>query len=294
MGGISSEREISLKTGEAVSRALKASGREVHDFDVTRDLAARLDQSCVEAVFICLHGKYGEDGSVQGLLELLKLPYTGSGILASAAAMDKSVSKALFNAAGVITPDSITFTGFPTDEEMARIKLPSVIKPCREGSTVGISIASEPGELREAFSQAFDYDGLVMAEDYIKGRELTVAVFDEPVKSLPVVEVIAERGFYDYNAKYVTGETKYIVPAELSGAEEQSVVEESFKAYRALGCAGLARVDFLLKDGKPYCLEVNTIPGMTESSLVPKAASAAGIPFVELIDSVMESARVFL
>lgn len=291
MGGQSSEREISLKTGKAVASALRRIGRDVFEFDVSPNLGSNLLENDVEAVFICLHGRYGEDGTVQGLLELIKIPYTGSGVTASSIAMDKAISKVLFKANGVLVPDGFVVKGFPKDKERSKIKSPVVVKPCREGSTVGVSIVMNEEELEAAFWKALEFDSEILVEEYIEGRELTVTILGDPPRALPIVEVISEKGFYDYYAKYITGKTKYIVPAELADKETELTKAEALKAYGAIKCSSLARVDLLYEDGKPYVLEVNTIPGMTESSLAPKAAAAVGMSFDDLVDEVMESAK---
>lgn len=294
MGGISSEREISLKTGRAVASSLRRTGRDVFEFGVTPNLGVNLLDTGIEAVFICLHGRYGEDGTVQGLLELLNIPYTGSGVMASSIALDKSISKELFKSKGILVPAGFTVKGFPGEDEISSIEIPAVIKPSREGSTVGVSIVTKAEELDGAFRKALEYDDEILVEEYIEGREMTVTIVGEKPRALPIVEIISEIGFYDYYAKYVTGKTKYCVPAELNEREAEFIKESSLAAYEAIKCSGLARVDLIYKEERAYFLEVNTIPGMTESSLAPKAAAAVGISFDQLVDEVMESARIHL
>lgn len=290
-GGRSAEREVSLTSGGAVAKGLAEAGYEVTELDGgSQELCAELREFAPDAVFIALHGRWGEDGSVQGLLEMMRLPYTGSGVVSSAAAIDKIISKLIFAANGVPTPE---FQKLAPDEGADLIALdpPYVIKPPREGSTIGIAIVESPEQADAAVREARKYDSELLVESFIKGRELTVSVLDGRV--LPVVEIEPESGFYDYQSKYTPGSTRYTCPAKLDEATLERLNAISLAAYRALDCAGAARVDVLLdEDGEPWVLEVNTIPGMTPTSLLPKAAAAAGIDFPALVDAIVKSASL--
>ncbi len=296
LGGPSSEREVSLKTGRAISSALKGKGLDVVEIDVGEDLSRLvedLERVAPQVVFIALHGAFGEDGVIQGVLEYMGLPYTGSGVLASALAMDKVASKRLFSYHGIPVPRYTIFRKegwtLPGETPLEKLSYPLVVKPAAEGSTIGVSIVKEEGDLEGALEEAYKYGDTVLVEEFIEGREITVGILgDEP---LPVVEIIPETGFYDYRAKYTPGLTRYEVPARLSRETTVMVQDMALLAHRALGCQDVSRVDFrLAQDGTPYILEVNTIPGMTETSLLPKAARAAGISFEELVLRILESA----
>lgn len=290
MGGRSAEREVSLRTGSAVAAALRRRGHDVQEVDEGPELARRLLELGPRAAFVALHGRWGEDGTVQGLLEVLGLPYTGSGVLASALAMDKGVSKVVFRALGVPTPD---FQVLSPDAVLDRLEVspPLVAKPLREGSTIGVAMARTAEEVPGAVATARAHGPEILLETFVAGRELTVGVLDgEP---LPIVEVIPETGFYDYESKYTPGRTRYVCPALLTAAEASAVGRAGCEAYRALGCAGAARVDVLLDaGGRPWVLEVNTIPGMTPTSLLPKAAAAAGMSFEDLVERILAGARL--
>lgn len=296
LGGPSSEREVSLKTGAAVARVLEEEGLDVVKVDVGEDLDELVDalnRIKPHVVFIALHGRFGEDGVIQGVLEYMGIPYTGSGVMASALAMNKVASKRLFSYHGIPVPRYSVFRRegwtLPGEVPLDSLNYPLVVKPAAEGSTIGVSLVKEEGELESAIQRAYDYGDTVLVEEYIEGRELTVGILgDEP---LPVVEIVPKGGFYDYKAKYTPGMTRYEVPAQLS--QETFIITQrmALLAHRALGCKDVSRVDFRLSlDGTPYALEVNTIPGMTETSLLPKAAKAAGISFRELVLRILESA----
>jgi D-alanine-D-alanine ligase len=290
MGGLSAEREISLKTGNAVLEALKRLGYPAFSIDVGRDLAARLTWQGAKQAFIALHGRYGEDGKVQGMLEMMNIPYTGSGVLASSMAMDKVVTKKLLIFHGLPTPvfmelrradaEKLSFANCPP--------FPVVVKPAREGSTIGISRADNADQLRQGLAAAFEYDELVLVEEFIEGREVTVGVLDGT--ALPIVEVVPEAGFYDYAAKYTSGRTKYLLPAPLSESLTRRIQQTAEEVFRILDCSGAARVDFMVRGEEFFCLEVNTIPGMTETSLLPKAAGAAGLSFDDLVERILAGA----
>jgi D-alanine-D-alanine ligase len=293
LGGCSAEREISLKTGRAVLAALEEIGLPALAIDADRDLSQRLLGEKVEVVFIALHGRYGEDGTIQGLLEMLKIPYTGSGVLASSLAMDKWMSKKIFMFHDVPTPDCRIYQ--PGDDtaslrDSVQGWYPLVAKPNQEGSTLGVSIIRRVEDLEAALEEALRYDSRVLVEKYISGKEITVSVFNG--SALPVMEIRPKSGFYDYEAKYTSGQTEYILPAPLEEKLSRHIQELSVRAYKALQCDGAARVDFMLEDDTPFCLEINTVPGMTETSLLPKAAAYAGIPFAELVVRMLEGASL--
>ena len=296
LGGPSSEREVSLKTGRAVASALRRQGLDVVEIDVGEDLSRLVDQLKEvrpHVVFIALHGTFGEDGVIQGVLEYLGLPYTGSGVLASALAMDKVASKRLFSYHGIPVPRYTIFRKdgwtLPGETPLEELSYPVVVKPAAEGSTIGVSIVKEEEDLEGALKEAYKYGDTVLVEEFIEGREITVGILGE--EPLPVIEIIPETGFYDYRAKYTPGLTRYEVPAKLPRETAIMVQDMALLAHRALGCRDVSRVDFrLAEDGTPYILEVNAIPGMTETSLLPKAAAAAGISFEELVLRILESA----
>ncbi len=343
-GGTSTEREISLVTGRAVGLALCERGHDVLLVDTSRGdspvgareaeaavaLAAEapppahLPAAAVEAVtghavadadvvFVALHGGAGEDGTVQGLLELAGKRYTGSGVFASALAMDKRMSKIVFREAGVPTPDwrVLTLDASPSTRERIGSPVlpvdmalgdaeeaahavggfPVIVKPNDQGSTVGLTLVKDAADLRPAVGLATEYSSNVLVEEYVSGRELTVAVLDS--ESLPVVEVAPRSGLYDYESKYTKGRTEYTCPAEIPADLAIALGESALNAFRSLGCHGYARVDYRLSpEGRFYCLEVNTVPGMTEVSLVPMAARAAGMDFGELCERIVGTARI--
>jgi D-alanine-D-alanine ligase len=296
-GGDSPEREVSLCTGTAVAKGLRELGYEVTECDIDALISGALQQAAPDLVFNALHGGKGENGIVQGALEIMGIPYTGSGVCASAMAMDKIVSKRLFQAAGLETPKWYALTKF-RHERIADFysdleSWPVVVKPAGLGSTIGISIAEDERALEAALDQAFELDDAVLLEQHVSGREVTVAVLDgTSPEALPVVEVVPNKGFYDYQAKYTKGATKYIVPAELSEDTKSALAQAAIKAFEVIGCRDIARADFIISEDKIWLLEINTLPGMTETSLVPKAAAAAGISFNELLERIVDSARL--
>jgi D-alanine-D-alanine ligase len=290
LGGLSAEREISLRTGNAVLRALQERGLDAVALDVGRDLPHRLQETGAQLAFIALHGRFGEDGTVQGLLELLQIPYTGSGVLASSVAMNKLVTKQILLHHGVATPAFAVYRR--GDDQNAFVALrqgyPLVAKPAREGSTIGVSIVRDPAGLHAGLDEALRHDDLVLVEEFIAGAEVTVGVLgDQP---LPVIQVVPKGGFYDFQSKYTPGQTEYLLPAPLPAGVTSKLQAAAVTACRALGCRGAARVDFMVRGAELFCLEVNTIPGMTETSLLPKAAGAAGIPFDELVLRILADA----
>lgn len=292
LGGRSAEREISLRSGQAVLEALRRQNIDAHPFDpAEQHMEALLNQGFNRA-HIALHGRYGEDGTVQGALELMGLPYTGSGVLASALAMDKWRTKLLWQAAGINTPRHVLLHGQSDFKAVAReLGLPLIVKPSREGSTIGLSKVTDEKEVEEAWRMAAQHDALVLAEQFIDGTELTAAVLGD--KTLPLVRIETESGLYDYEAKYVSDKTRYFCPSGVSAAVEATICEQAMLAHRILGCEGWGRVDLILdKTGNAYFLETNTSPGMTDHSLVPMAARTAGISFDELVSQILELAHV--
>ena len=299
-GGTSAEREVSLSTGKGVYQSLLRSGYNTSFIDF-KDYPMDIFRS-IDIVFIALHGKYGEDGTVQGLLELLKIPYTGSGVLASAIAMDKIFSKKIFCNENILTPDyeeagSKSFLSMEKIKSgvLRKIGYPVIVKPNRGGSTIGVTIVNEEVKLREAIRTALIYDRKALIEKFISGKLLTVSIIgDEPI-SLPIIEIKPKSGFYDYQAKYTAGFTDYIVPAELDTATSHKISEIAEHCFNSLDCSGYARIDFIMGDDKKvYALEVNTIPGMTPTSLVPKAALACGISYDLLVEIILNYASLKL
>ncbi len=284
-GGFSSERDISLKSGKAVFDALLSGGLDAVFIDIKKP---SLDGVDIDAAFIALHGKFGEDGTVQKMLADRRIPYTGSGPEASRVALDKVESKNKFKAAGLRVADHVVLRkGSKRDED--GLWFPCVVKPRYEGSSVGLSVVKDRKDLEKAVGEAFLYGEDILIEKFIPGKELTVGILEE--RPLPVVEIVAAGGVYDFVAKYKAGDTRYIVPAELDEDTYRRAQNAGIKAHEALGCRGLSRVDMRLgDDGELYVLEVNTIPGMTERSLLPMAARAAGLDFTELCFRIIESA----
>lgn len=288
MGGTSAERDISLLSGGAVLDSLLRSGVNAIGIDADRTLLDKLRNEQVERVFIMLHGRDGEDGKLQGALEWMDLPYTGSGVLASALAMDKQRSKLVWQRIGLSTPPFHELSSDTDFSQVLRELGPCFVKPVNEGSSIGIGGAETVAELMEAWRRASQYDPRVMAESWIRGREFTVALLDDKV--LPVIELRSPNKFYDYEAKYISEKTQYLCPAELSKAETAMLQQMSLEAYRALGCSGWGRVDAMQDDkGQFWLLEVNTAPGMTSHSLVPMAAREYGLDFDALVMRILHT-----
>lgn len=291
-GGRSAEREVSLKSGAAVLAALQRSGVDAHAFDpAQRDLHNLLDER-FDRVFIALHGRYGEDGTVQGALELMGIPYTGSGVMASSIAMDKWRTKMIWQAAGLPIPDFMMLNEQSDwDALVRRLGLPLFVKPANEGSSVGISKVKHVNELKAAYEEAAKHDKLVIAERFIGGGEYTAAILNG--RALPVIKIEPANEFYDYEAKYLRDDTRYLCPCGLSAEQEAEMQALAQQGFAVIGGQGWGRVDFLRgTDGRAYLLEVNTSPGMTDHSLVPMAAREAGISFEQLVVQVLESAHV--
>lgn len=291
MGGKSAERDVSLVTGEQVARALETRGYAVERLDLDDSLLGMLQAGGVDCVFIALHGRLGEDGTVQGMLEVLETPYTGSGVLASALAMDKVATKKIFSYEQIPTPRFCVARQGETslDSITAELPPPVVVKPVREGSAIGVNIVREADALPAAVAAAFACDDEALVEEYIAGTEITVGVLEgEQLQALPSVEIVPANEMYDYDAKYTPGKSEHIIPARIPERAKARSSELAIRAHRALGCRGFSRVDLIVTaDGDPYVLEVNTIPGMTGTSLFPEAAKAAGIEFPDLIEQLV-------
>jgi len=292
LGGRSAERAISLRSGQAVLDALRRKGVDAYPFDPAEEAMEELLRKGFKRAHIALHGRYGEDGTVQGALELMGLPYTGSGVMASALAMDKWRTKLLWQAAGIKTPRYAVL-----DEQsdfaavVKELGLPLIVKPSREGSTIGLSKVMAEEGLQAAYKLAAKHDAVVLAEQFIEGIELTAAILGET--PLPLVRIEPAGGLYDYQAKYFANDTCYFCPSGLSAGEELVIQEQALQAHKILGCEGWGRVDVMLdKLGSAYFLETNTSPGMTDHSLVPMAARAAGMSFEDLVVTILESAHV--
>ena len=291
MGGKSAEREISLKSGAAVLSALQRSDVDAQAFDPAVEDLSTLREKNIDRVFIALHGRGGEDGALQGALDLMEIPYTGSGVLASALAMDKWRSKLVWQAAGIPVPDFAVITAdsdFAAVEE--KLGLPLFVKPANEGSSIGISKVKQHGDLPAAYAVAVKFDVVVLAERFLAGGEYTVGILGD--RALPVIRIVPATEFYDYESKYLRDDTEYRIPSGLSADSEQELQQLAQRAFAVLGGRGWGRVDLMLDDvGKPYVLEVNTSPGMTDHSLVPMAARAAGLSFEQFVTRVLEGAR---
>ncbi len=290
MGGPSAEREVSLKSGNAVLAALKRGGVDAHGLDAGHDVLKALKDGRFDRAFIVLHGRFGEDGVIQGALDLIGMPYTGSGVLGSALGMDKLRTKYLWRGAGIPVPAFVVLErGMDFGAVAVELGLPIFVKPVREGSSLGITRVRETSELAAAFETAAGFDERVIAERAIVGPEITCAVLRG--RALPLIRIETATGFYDYDAKYLRDDTRYHCPSGLDAAAEQRIQEFALRAFDLVGCTGWGRVDFMLDaSGQPYVLEVNTVPGMTDHSLVPKAAAAAGIGFDELAMTILETA----
>ena len=296
MGGLSREREISLKTGKAILKALTEKGYAAHPIDVGPDIAETLIKEKIECAFLALHGRFGEDGTIQGMLELMRIPYTGSGVLASALALHKIMAKKFFLCEKIPTPLFEVFHREEIEKESPRtisFPLPQVVKPAREGSTIGVSIVRTEEERILALREAAKYDEEILVEEFVKGKEITVGILEDI--PLPIIEIVPKSGFYDYHSKYTKGETQYIIPARIPREKYLYAQEISRRAFQVLGCSGCARVDLMTdEDGDPFVIDVNTMPGMTETSLLPQAASYAGIGFEELVERILLGASLKL
>jgi D-alanine-D-alanine ligase len=286
LGGRSSERDISLKSGNAVLNGLKRGGYKAIPVDASKNLIDTLKKEKIQVAFIALHGRWGEDGTVQGLLEMMGIPYTGSGVLGSSMAMDKALMKLIFASTGIPTPKyAIIHNG-----KGASFPVPCVVKPASEGSSVGISIVKTKRKAPAALKEALKYDSKIIIEEFVKGQEITVAVING--KTLPVIEVRPKSGFYDFKAKYTKGKTEYIVPARIDSAMAKKASDIALTVYTTFNLSGSARIDMLIKDKTPLVIDINTSPGMTETSLVPKAWAYTGRTFDELVEEILLEATL--
>lgn len=299
LGGDSAEREVSLKSGSAVLAALQAAGVDAHAFDPCEKPLSRLSLEGFQRAFIALHGQGGEDGTLQGALELLRIPYTGSGVLASALAMDKWRTKLIWQAGGIPVPEYVLLDAQSTEREFAaaeaQLGLPVFVKPANEGSSIGISKVCASGGLPEAFAAAAKYDALVIAERFIDAGEYTIGILEEGgrLQALPMIQIIPAGEYYDFDAKYLRDDTQYRCPCDLPDEVQRHLGTLALKAFTLLGGRGWGRVDLMLdRQGRPYFLEVNTAPGMTDHSLVPMAARAAGLTFTALVLCILAGARL--
>lgn len=302
-GGRSAEREVSLMSGAGVLQALRSKGVDAHGFDTGLRSLAELAAEKFDRVFIALHGRYGEDGSLQGALEQLGIPYTGSGVMASAIAMDKVMTKRIWLSHGLPTPRFKVFDAQVTPPAelhaaVAELGMPLMLKAPHEGSTIGISKVNSATELETGFAHCARYDEAVLAEEFISGRELTVPVLGKgrTARALPIVEIRAPQGNYDYQNKYFSDDTQYLCPAPLDTELALKIQALAVRAFNAVGCAGWARVDFMLRatDNEPYLLELNSSPGMTGHSLVPMSAKASGVSYEDLCVEILGSAALEL
>jgi D-alanine-D-alanine ligase len=297
LGGASAERDVSLMSGGGVLEALKSQGVDAHAFDPSQRDLVELKREGFERCFIALHGRHGEDGTVQGALELLGIPYTGSGVMASAIGMDKVMTKRVWSTFGLPTPRSLTLDAAQQTKERLRtvpddLGLPLIVKAPHEGSSIGVVKVNGYSDMQGAVAEAMKYDSVVLIEEFVSGDELTCPILDNT--ALPVVKIVAPEGKYDYQNKYFTDDVKYLVPCGLPAAEEQEIQRLAVEAFNAIGCRGWARADFMVRatDRKPYLLEINTSPGMTSHSLVPKSAAAAGIGYEALCVQILSLARL--
>ncbi len=300
MGGRSLEREVSLKSGHRVCEALAAKGYEQISLDIDERMVDNLTAAGPDVAYIALHGKYGEDGTVQGLLELLGIPYTGPGVYANIVSFDKVLAKEIFARHSIATPRWLTLSAASFKEMGAAgalnkaidlLGLPMVVKPAGQGSALGIKIVHKAEDLPKALIGALSYDDKVLLEQYVDGAELTVSILgNDPPTTLPIIEIVTQKEFFDFESMYRMGATEYFVPARLTDDEAEEVREVSLKVHNSLGCRDVSRVDLIMTEGKPYVLELNTSPGMTETSLLPMAAAADGIAFEDLVDQLVRMA----
>jgi D-alanine-D-alanine ligase len=299
MGGRSLERDVSLKSGQRVASALKEKGYEIKQLDVDENLIPTLDKDRPDLVYIALHGKYGEDGTIQEILEILNIPYTGPGVYSSIIGFDKVLSKEIFKNEGIPSPPFYALSESSFKEMGAsellpdiaeKIGLPLIIKPSAQGSALGIKIAHTSEELPRAIIGALSYDKKVLLEKFIKGKEVSVSILGD--ETLPVVEIIPKKEYFDFESMYTMGKTDYFIPARIDKELESKVVEIAKKVHKALRCENLSRTDIIIEDGtnQPFVLELNTSPGMTDTSLLPMCAEVAGINFPDLVEKIVKLA----
>ncbi len=300
MGGLSGEREISLRSGENCYRALAGRGYKVVKVDVQRDVARQLEKAGVEVAFLALHGRYGEDGAIQGLLTIMGIPYTGSGVLASALGMNKVAAKKVVRSSGLPTPDYVEIPSCQPAEAAAalveaELGLPVMVKPLEEGSSLGVVKAKTLKEVEKAIEAGWHNYGPMFAERFVSGREITIGVIvrEGRPEALPILELVPKREFYDYEAKYTEGLTEFILPARLEPRTYEEAQEGAVKVFEALGCRGYARIDMMVDEaGIPWFVEVNTLPGMTDLSDLPAQARAAGISYEDLVETILLTASL--
>lgn len=299
MGGPSAEREVSLRTGKAISKALKDKGYKIVDIDlIPEKFSEQLAKANVDIVFNAVHGLYGEDGKLQGYLDMLGIPYTGSMLEASAIAMNKHVTKQLLSLANIPSPQGVFIDKSDNIDNcldlINKLNLPIIVKPNSQGSTIGVTIVKKIEDIENALKLSFEYSNEVLIEEFIQGKEYTVAVMldDKDIKVFPAIEIVPHSGAYDYQSKYTLGATTYICPAQINKQLSEKLQDYSKKAFSLLKCQGVARVDYMIDDKENiFVLEINTVPGMTETSLVPKAALAQGIDFAQLCEKILFSAK---
>lgn len=289
-GGVSAERDVSLRTGAAASAALRRKGYAVRDIDIREDWLGAVRGAGVDVAFLALHGRYGEDGCIQAACELARLPYTGSGVAASAIAMSKLLGKRMAASEGVpCAPDAVYEGPSLAGAKPPAFGFPLVVKPDREGSTVGITIVREPARWAEALAEAARHDDRLLVEGYVPGREITVGIVNGRI--LPAIEIVPKSGFYDYHSKYTAGQTEYVIPVPMDRDVLLRAAEYTRRAAHAMGLRGAARLDYRVDPaGNVFFLEANTIPGMTETSLLPKAAKFDGLPFDDLVEEILSDA----
>lgn len=284
-GGLSGEREISLKSGIAVANGLKKLKLKSCLIDADRNTAEKIRKAKIDIAYIALHGQFGEDGTMQGMLEVMGIPYTGCGVFASAASMDKDISKTLFKSAGINTPDWFVLK---KHKMIPAINYPVAVKPLKQGSALGISIVKKASDFEKAAREAFKYDDEIMVEQFIEGTEITVGVLNG--KALPVIEIVPKGKFYDFKSKYQKGCSRHIIPARISKKSEADAKKAAEKIFKVFKCRAVCRIDMIIdKKGKVWVLENNTVPGMTETSLLPDAAAAAGYSFEDLLAEILKS-----
>ena len=290
MGGLSPEREVSLTSGKEIFNAIERKGLNATMIDVDHNIGATLAERKIDLACIALHGTWGEDGTIQGILEYLKIPYTGSGVLGSAIAYNKVVSKEIFMERGIPTAPYQVITAEERGRVERKLDLPVVVKPADQGSSIGVSIVRTESKWGKALDRAFEVSEEILIEQFIEGKLLAVAM--NGPKPMPIVEIVPKSGFYDYEAKYTVGKTDYVCPAKLTPAEVKQCNEASGRVFKALKGRGFPRVDIILEGGTPYVLEMNTIPGMTPTSLLPMAAKKAGLEFDDLVIEILNRARL--
>ena len=299
MGGISTEREISLKSGNAVAKALKEADYEVETLDIQPDNISKITEIKPDAVYLALHGKGGEDGCIQGMLEWMGIPYTGPGVAASAVCMDKSLTKKILLQCGIPTPKSVEYTKEQctdtdkvTKELISQLGIPMVLKSPCQGSSIGVVIVRDEASIADAMDEIFKYGDVLLAEQFVSGTEISVPVVGNDTQEVfPIIEIVPTSEFYDFRSKYTPGMSQHIIPARISKEASEKVNRLAAEVYKKTGCRGVSRIDFIVDENdNPFVIEINTLPGMTETSLVPDSAKHAGISFPQLVDKIVKLA----